>query len=224
MKAQEEIFKLSEGDKMFSRNLGFNVYSIKGKDRIVKALSELEIEPKSILEIGCSNGIRLNKLNKTFGSQCYGIDPSAIAIANGKRKFKNIEIKVGTADLLEFTDNYFDMIIFGFCLYLCDRKHLFKIAYEVDRCLCDKGYIVIMDFYPSFPFENSYLHNEEIYCYKMKYDQMFLWNPVYNEYHFTLFSHEGSAKRDIPNEKVGITVLKKCEEFAYSFEPKFRDQ
>ena len=55
-----------------------------------------------------------------------------------------------------FPDNFFDMIILGFCLYLCDRNKLFKIASEVDRVLKENSYLVIIDFYPgSFYYKNN---------------------------------------------------------------------
>jgi len=219
MKTQKEIFKASEGNKWFFRNGDSNEYKQKENDIIIKSLREIKIFPKKILEIGCSNGLRLNYLNKIFGSECFGIDPSVKAIENGKKEFPNITLQVGTADLLSFEDNKFDMIIFGFCLYLCDRKDLFKIAFEADRCLSDNGFLVIMDFCPPFPYKNIYTHKETIYSYKMNYAKLFSWNPAYNEIFNTIFSLSGFSKRSIPDEKVAVTILNKVEEFAYSNEP-----
>lgn len=219
MKTQKEIFLANEADQWFTRNNQFYEKTKNDTGIIIQSLKEIEIVPKKVLEIGCSNGVRLNNFNKIIGSECYGIDPSAKAIEDGKKQFPNISLQVGTADSLPFEDCSFDMIIFGFCLYLCDRKDLFKIAFEADRCLSDKGFLVIMDFHPPFPYKNTYTHKENIYSYKMNYAKLFNWNPAYNEIFNNIFSHSGFSKRHIPDEKVAITILNKNEEFAYPLEP-----
>ena len=219
MKTQKEIFQTLEADQWFCRNKKLFENTKDENGPIIQSLKEIEIVPKKVLEIGCSNGIQLNNFNKVFDSECYGIDPSAQAIENGKKEFPNISLKVGTADVLPFDDNSFDMIVFGFCLYLCDRKDLFKIAFEADRCLLDTGFLAIIDFYPPFPYKNIYKHTEGVCSYKMKYSKMFSWNPSYNEIFNTIFSHSGFSKRNIPDEKVGVTILNKNEEFAYPIEP-----
>ena len=219
MKTQKEVFLATEGDQWFNRNMKYYEDSKDEKNIIIHSLKEIEIKPKKVLEIGCSNGIRLNSINKAFGSACFGIDPSVKAIEYGNKEFPNLSLQVGTADLLPFDDNSFDMIIFGFCLYLCDRKDLFKIALEADRCLSDNGFMVILDFYPPFPYKNSYSHKEGIFSYKMDYSKLFSWNPVYNEIYNLIFSHSGFSERIIPDEKIAVTILNKSEGFAYPLQP-----
>jgi len=214
---QKEIFSASEGDQWFNRNLGSSVAH--ENDKIVQTLQSIELSPKKVLEIGCSNGKRLNLIKNTFGSECWGIDPSSKAIEDGKKKYPEISMNVGTADYLQFEDNSFDAIIFGFCLYLCDRNDLFKIAYEANRCLKNEGTLVIKDFYPTFPYKNKYSHLEGVYSYKMDYSKMFKWNPCYAEVANIVYSHSGFELRDIPNEKVAIVVLRKNEQYAYPEEP-----
>ena len=113
------------------------------------------------MEIGCGHGWRLNLLNKIYKSDCWGIDPSAQVINEGKKEFKGITLEKGTADALPYDKDMFDMVIFGFCLYLCDRSDLFKIAYESDRVLKDLGNIVILDFYSTLPYRNDYAHRQD---------------------------------------------------------------
>ena len=143
MKSQKDIFKASEADEWFNRNKESYKKNKKENDIIVRTLNAIEIKPNKVLEIGSANGERLNKIHKYFGSECFGIDPSLKAVQQGKDEFKNISLEVGSADSLPFDDNKFDVIIFGFCLYLCDREDLFKIAYEADRCLSNKGLSLI---------------------------------------------------------------------------------
>lgn len=219
MKKQKEEFKISEADQWFERNkLAYQ----KSKDKesaIALVLKDIEIKPTNVLEIGCSSGIKLESIRRTFGASCYGIDPSSKAIEEGKKEYSDIFLQVGAADVLPFEDEKFDVIIFGFCLYLCDRSDLFKIAYEANRCLSDKGYIVIEDFCPPFPYKNNYTHKENIFSYKMDYAQLFLWNPAYNLIYKNISSHSGYSKRDMPDEKVAITILNKQMEFAYPPNP-----
>ena len=128
-------------------------------------------------------------------------------------------LQVGTADELPFDLGSFDMVIFGFCLYLCDRQDLFKIAYEADRCLRNEGSLIIMDFYPPFAYRNRYSHYEGIFSYKMDYSQMFAWNPAYAEVSKIVFTHSGFTLRDVPDEKVAVVVLRKNHRQAYPIEP-----
>ena len=45
--------------------------------------------------------------------------------------------------------------------------------------LKNNGNLFIRDFNPNFAYKNEYSHCKEIYSYKMKYRNMFTWNPVY---------------------------------------------
>jgi len=219
MTTQKEIFKAGEGDQWFERNKK-SLNSPPGEDDdIVNLIRSMELFPKRVLEIGCGGGHRLEIIRNVFQADCYGIDPSSKAIDDGKSKYPNISLEVGTADNLPFDPDSFDMIIFGFCLYLCDREDLFKIAYEADRCLKNKGTLIIKDFYPPFAYKNKYSHHDSIYSYKMDYSRMFNWNPTYAEVSKIVFSHSGSALRDVPDEKLAIVFLRKNEQYAYPEEP-----
>jgi len=219
MTEQKKIFSDSEGDQWFNRNLNSNNANKDKNDKIIQILQSIELFPKKVLEVGCSSGKRLSLIKNAFGADCWGIDPSSKAIEAGKREHSKISLNVGTADYLPYDDNSFDTIIFGFCLYLCDRNDLFKIAYEADRCLKNEGTLIIKDFFPTFPYKNKYSHLEDIYSYKMDYSKMFCWNPSYVEVTNVVYSHSGFELRDVPNEKVAIVVLRKNEQYAYPEEP-----
>jgi ubiquinone/menaquinone biosynthesis C-methylase UbiE len=215
MKFQKKIFIDGEGDQWHLRNNK----SQSSEDIILTCLKRLEISPQSILEIGCSSGVRLGKLSSAFNASCFGVDPSAKAIEEGSKSFPELTLKVGTADELTFSDQNFDLIIFGFCLYLCDRRDLFKIAYEADRCLKDNGYLVIIDFEPPFAYKNSYVHHPDVFSYKMNYGNMFAWNPAYVEIYNELFSHSGYQNRNIPNERISIKCFQKNTDTAFVLNP-----
>jgi ubiquinone/menaquinone biosynthesis C-methylase UbiE len=212
---QKDVFLSSEGNAWFQRN---NIKNIEADDVdiVLKAIKFIELScPSRILEIGCADGKRLNLLKQIFSeTEYYGLDPSEDAIRTGNEKFR-FNLQVGTADTLPFEENFFDLILFGFSLYLCDRKDLFKIAYEADRCLSNNGYLVIKDFQPPFAYKNAYVHYEGVSSYKMDYSRMFTWNPSYTEICRILSSHSGYIQRDIPDERIGVTILHKNNVYTY---------
>lgn len=220
---QKDIFLKGEGDQYYKRNkdklgkLGKECEN----DPIINILQSCRIKPNCILEIGCSDGWRLNALKKIYNDNvaCFGIDPSEMAIIEGAQKFRKISLQHGTAESLPYDANTFDLIICGFCLYLCDRNDLFKIAYECDRVLSDAGILAIYDFHPSFPYRNEYKHDSKIYTYKMNYAKMFTWNPDYTIISKVLFSHSGDGVIDDPDERVSVILLKKNTLSAYPFNP-----
>jgi ubiquinone/menaquinone biosynthesis C-methylase UbiE len=189
------------------------------KDQILASMRALNLQPRSILEVGCSNGWRLAALRSAYSAICCGIDPSAESIKEGKALFPDISLEQGTADSLPFNEDMFDLVIFGFCLYLCDRKDLFKIAHEADRVLKDKGYIAILDFHPTFPYRNKYKHLLGISSYKMNYANLFSWNPSYTVASQLIFNHEEMADISVPDERVSVSVLYKNTQYAYPENP-----
>ena len=73
----KDIFLQFEGDNFFNRNINnFNI----NDDIIINNLKIILNKNKNslnILELGCSNGYRLNELNLLFpNNKYYGIDPS----------------------------------------------------------------------------------------------------------------------------------------------------
>ncbi len=163
MAIQKNIFLESEGDSWYQRNLQSISSRSKEDDSIYKIIQEivsLKDSELKVLEIGCSNGYRLGWIKEYLNLDVYGIDPSKVAIEEGV--LQGLNLTQGTADNLPYNDNFFDIVILGFCLYLCDRKDLFKIAYEVDRVLKNQSYLIIFDFYSKLPYSNPYVHNSNI--------------------------------------------------------------
>lgn len=184
-KDQRDIFLSSEGDKWFERNQ--QTYSNAGRDNVIEFIKTQELSPKRVLEIGCASGQRLERLYNEFGAECYGVDPSSAAIKYGKKSNPSLNLSVATADSIAFEDASFDMVILGFCLYLCDRKDLFTIANKVDAVLKEGGVIIIQDFLPAYPYKNKYSHCEGVYSYKMDYNHGILLTHCYRSiYHLTM--------------------------------------
>jgi len=218
---QKDVFLSGEGDAWYRRNKAYFQSLNENDDVIFDFMIQQKITPKSVLEIGCADGRRLNIINSAFGSDCYGLDVSNEAILDGSNQYDNIHLKVGSADNLAFEDKTFDLVIFGFCLYLCDRNDLFKIASEADRVLKNKGMIIIKDFHPPFPYKNKYSHCDNIYSYKMDYSCLFTWNPTYTIFSSNILAHDKSANREIVDERISLTLLQKNTETAYPSLPNY---
>ena len=195
---QKDTFLESEGDNYFERSKGIPQES---RFDILPMVKASGIKITNMLEVGCSDGWRLNEFSKIYPGDFYGIDPSTKAINEGCKKYPWLSLHIGTADVIPSTAGSFDAILMGFCLYLCDRGDLFKIASEVDRCLIDGGHIIILDFFPKERYEVPYCHLKGLKSYHFDHAQLWDWNPKYLE-----------VTRIIGEDEIGVVILKKAME------------
>ena len=201
--SQKDIFLGSEGDAWYARNQ--EQLRGLGQDAVVTTLQEVGIAPTSVLEIGCANGYRIAGICDRFGARGFGIEPSSKAVADGRSRFPSLSLEVGTADQLPFAEGQFDLVIFGFCLYLVDpRLHLRCVA-EADRVLADGGLLAIYDFIEPAPYHNRYAHLEGVRSYKMEFSRYFLASPAYRLLRRSM-SAPGVPK---PDHSVGVDLLSK---------------
>lgn len=212
---QKEIFLKTEWTNWYNRNKDFLNTEIIQNDKIIQYFKQNINSNNKTLEIWCANGWRINALNTEIWWKYYWIEPWKLAIDEWKKLFPNINLFQWTADNLPFDNNYFDNIIIWFCLYLCDREDLFKIAYEVDRVLKDWWNIIILDFEPWFIYQNNYVHLDWIKSYKMDYSKLFLWNPNYFLSKKDVYSHTKDWNFNDPNERISLNILRKNLNFAY---------
>jgi SAM-dependent methyltransferase len=175
MVRQETIFLECEGDSWFDRNPEPDAtYS----DPVMDIMRG-GIYPHDVLEIGCGTGWRLFRLKNAYPCSVQGIEPSRKAVEFAKRAY-NLDIIHGIAkDMTKFDKDTFDLIIFGFCLYLVDRDELFLITALADRILKDSGHIIIHDFCPPSPYSRPYHHKAGVMSYKQDYSKLWLGSPSY---------------------------------------------
>lgn len=208
---QKEIFLQSEGDAWFTRNQqGVAGRKLPDDDALLREL--LDFLPVTgvglkVLEVGCGDGTRLAWLKNNLNADCCGIEPSAQAVAAARTK--GINVQQGTADVLPFDSQSFDIVIFGFCLYLCDREDLFRIASEADRVLRSPGWLMIMDFFSPIPRARTYHHRPGVQSYKMDYRTLFAWHPDYECMTHKIRHHGEASYTDVPDEWVAVSVLRK---------------
>jgi SAM-dependent methyltransferase len=209
---QREIFLASEGDAWYRRNREYlERRELPGSDPLLTALLALPEEQRRpgarVLEIGCGDGTRLAWLRAQAGFECFGLDPSADAVAASEAR--GVRAAQGTADLLPFENGSFDFVLFGFCLYLCDREDLFRVAAEADRVLRDPGWLLLLDFYSPVPLKREYHHSPGLFSYKMDYRALFSWHPGYVVYAHDVRHHVTHGFTDDANEWIATSVLRK---------------
>lgn len=213
MKKQKDTFLESEGDAWHARN----DHQIKARrlpddDHLLQELLRLVGREGTqpllrVLEIGCGDGTRLEWIRNTLPAQCFGVEPSSIAVASAKAR--GLAVSKGTADLLPIESQSVDVLIFGFCLYLCDREDLFRIASEADRVLRSPGWLLIQDFFSPAPTANPYKHHPGIYSHKMDYRRLFEWHPDYVCMKHSVTAHGSAECTDEADDWVAISVLRK---------------
>jgi SAM-dependent methyltransferase len=212
-RSQKDVFLESEGDAWYGRNLQY--LRAADQDVVLTTLRQLQVTPKSVLEIGCANGYRLAQICEQFGAAGFGVEPSGKAVADGRGRYPSLSLAVGTADVLPFADGQFDLVIFGFCLYLVDPRLHFRCVAEADRVLADGGLLLIHDFIEPVPYYNEYAHRPGIRSYKMEFSRYFLACPAYRLLQRNMV--EGRiAKSD---HSVGIDVLWKNHATAFRSNP-----
>ena len=168
-----------------------------------------------VLEIGCGSGDNLAALDCRTPIAGYGIDPSNSAVEAGRAARPQLDLRAGTADLLPFADNMFDVVWFGFCLYLVDRELLGRCVAEADRVLKEGGLLCIVDFDPEVPCKRAYHHKPGMWSYKMDYSRLFLANPAYQLIHKLSASHAANQWHADPQERVGLWLCRKDTTHAY---------
>lgn len=211
---QKDIFLQSEADAWYRRNqAALAQRDFSSEDPVVSAILEIAATrsagdaPLRILEVGCGEGRRLAWLAQHLGAEVYGVEPSSLAVEQARSR--GVDAARGTADALPYEDGRFDILIYGFCLYLCDRQDLFRIAQEADRVLKPDAWLVINDFHAQAPVRREYHHRPGVYSYKMDYRKLFDWHPAYACHAHRVSHHATQAYTDEPDQWVALSVLRK---------------
>lgn len=134
---QDKIFKEYEGNHWYERNA--KALAADKSDYIVDMVRFLGLNPKSVAEVGCSNGYRLEHFRREFGCECLGIDASAEAIAAGKEKFPSIDFQQATLAEMTATKS-FDLVVCNFVLHWVDRSSLMASVTNIDTFVRGGGY------------------------------------------------------------------------------------
>jgi SAM-dependent methyltransferase len=214
---QRDVFSDSEGNNFFFRNEKELAKPNLARDMTVERISHhlVGMETCRVLEVGCASGENLNALNSVIPIQGFGIEPSSDAIRAGQLAFPNLNLKIGTADVLPFDDGFMDVIWYGFCLYLIDRVFLHRVVAEADRVLKDGGLIVIHDFDPGAPSVRPYRHYPGVNSYKMDYSAFFLCDPAYSLVEKLSLTHLDAHWSADAQQRLGLWFCRKNVQLGY---------
>ncbi len=213
LRNQDRIFLNYEGDNWFKRNLN-SLINGSSDDLILDMIRLFSIVPKDVLEIGASNGFRLNKIYMLYNSKCTAVEPSELAIKDGKERYPHIEFHKSLASELPFDDTKkFDMVIMNFVFHWISREKLYKTIFEIDRVLSDNGLLIIGDFLPDSPVKVNYHHvkDEQIWTFKQDYAKIFTSSNLYTIVGFMTGHHEKKeldSNADSMN-RISVSLLRK---------------
>lgn len=207
-KNQSKKFIEGEGDKWFERHK--NATNIFYETETIKnTLKHFKEDIGCALEIGCGNGAKLNDICESLNARGYGIDPSKEAIEDGNRSHSKLKLCTGIASNLPYDDNTFDLVYFGFCLYLVDRREIFRALSEADRVLKNGGFLAILDFDPKIRHKRPYHHAPGLFSYKTSYSDFFTAGGHYYLVAKQSFSHENMFFTANSDERISSSILYK---------------
>lgn len=163
------------------------------KEAIFARLERVGVRPRKVLEFGCAYGDLLDRYAVRYGAEAHGVEPSGKAVALGLAAYE------GRARLVRGTladnaissdpahDGTFDLIIVDDVFCWVSRETLFQSVANIDRLLCDGGFLYIQEFLPLHQSRNANHHVAEggVYCYKPRgpHMAMFTASGVYEVVH-----------------------------------------
>lgn len=204
--SQNEIFLNGEADQWYQRNK--NCVSDADTAWLCQQLQHFKDEINQVFEIGCSSGEKLKTICEFFSCSGQGVDPSPQAVTKGNMTTE-VTLHVGTASKLPAPSESFDLVYFGFCLYLVDRKELLASLAEADRILRPGGFLAITDFDPMHAHKRPYHHKNDVFSYKQDYAKFFTNSELYYLIAKHSFSHQKNYFQKDENERISITLLYK---------------
>ena len=215
IKKQSNAFQGGEGDAWYARNQAYlnSASTTPDVTFVEQQLAGFAGRINRVVEVGCGNGLKLERLCRAFDAKGRGFDPSQAAVSDGNAWLLEcgapVELAVGTADALPVQDGDCDLFYFGFCLYLIDRIDLFKVVAEAHRTVAPGGFIAIYDFDPPYRHSRPYQHLEGLYSFKQNYAELFLASGMYSVVGKISFSHADQAFCEDGDERVAVTILYK---------------
>ena len=210
---QTDAFSQDEGDNWFRRNEA--ALAMPRHDHATEmVLRWNDHEPiGSVCELGCANGWRLAALASSLpaAERLVGSDLSAAAIEDGRSRWPNLDLRVGSLDHPGF-DETFDVVIVSFVLTWVARPRLAASIAGIDALVRPGGALVLADFLPDAPCARPYHHRTdvEIYTFKQDYTACFTDLGTYAEVEREVFSHDGATSVDIdPQDRAMCALLRK---------------
>jgi len=191
---QDNLFASGEGDKWYRRNQA----ALGNKDKIDWPLFLFDLIGNretitSVIELGCSNGYRLDRLKREYLPQarCVGIDASSEAVAIGSEQFPGLELYQGVLSSPPI-EGQFDLVIVNYVLHWIDRSTLAQSVASVDHLVRDGALLLLGDFMPDFQQKRRYHHmpDDHVFTYKQDYQDIFMSLGLYKEMARFAYNHD----------------------------------
>ena len=181
MDTQEEIFAGHEADNWFGRNRDAIEHRDMETDFPIRLLDFYGIGPRSAIEIGASNGYRMEALRARYGSRVTAVELSGAAIESGRERYPGVDFVRGSAAHIP-TETKFDLVVVNFVMHWVDRINLLRSVAELDRITGDGGFLLIGDFAPALPTRVPYHHlpDQQVFTFKQNYASIFIATGLYN--------------------------------------------
>lgn len=97
----------------------------------------------SMLDLGCGAGDFTAQVGERFGfAEKVGVDFVADVLANGRKRFPDIDFREGALPAVDFTDNSFDLVIASEVLYYLTDPARKEAVAEIRRVLRKGGFFL----------------------------------------------------------------------------------
>ena len=216
---QTDVFIDSEGDNWYRRNRSALEQFDPSADPAMHVLRLYALAPRSVLEVGASNGFRVDAIVKTTGARGVAVEPSADAIADGRRRYPAVAFVQGAAHSLPVQEA-FDLVVANFLFHWIDRALLLRSAAEIDRVVADGGFLLLGDFAPSNRVRVPYHHlpGQDVFTYKQNYAELFTSSGIYQLRALATFGHPGHIPSTSASEtdRTAVWLLRKSLRDSYT--------
>lgn len=204
---QDAIFERSEGDAYFRRNMEAMAVRDMSTDLPMRLMSDYRLQPKTVLEVGASNGFRLDAIRQQYGARCCGVEPSLEALDDARRRYPQVHHSPGVAHEIPWVEP-FDLVIVNYVLHWVDRRHLLRSIAEIDRLIKDGGCLIVGDFAPANRVRVPYRHKDGVYTYKQDYEALFLASGLYEREAYLSGPHgHGELAANVPDHERAFCCL-----------------
>lgn len=122
--------------------------------KLAEWLPQLQNKPISILDFGCGDGLMTHYVNISFPhAKLFGVDPSPESIKEAQSGYKHITFSVNSDQntLLDFPDNYFDIVYAAGCFHHIPFNMHQGYCKELMRIIKPSGNLIIFELNPLNP-------------------------------------------------------------------------
>lgn len=211
MLMERDTLWLAEGNNWFIRNrqmLG-NAAMLE-YDWPLRLIRLYGLDPRTIVEVGCSNGWRLAALSENGRRICIGVDASADAITDGETRYPKLDLRHALATCLPLPASTADLVIVSYLYHWIPREDLLTVISECERILRPGGFLILADFAPDQLTVTPYKHRVGVSTWKLPdgYAGLFLATGLYREVARVTYNHDDHDNRaDTPSERRGCCAL-----------------